>query len=113
LVHRPRRIYAFQSITLHEFRNRHVSRRRHAAAVSLDPLDLVERFSRQITRATMGATDDRNILDYQKARALPVASRHVPEMNSVPTAVLATDLSFSRVTLHRRSKYTTGGPART
>jgi hypothetical protein len=85
---------------------------RQTAALSLDKLYLVERFSGQTARATMWATDNRNLFDHQKARALPVASRHVPEMNSVPAAVLTTNLSFSRVTHHRRSKYTTGGPSR-
>src|ERR1700733_8000789 len=112
-AHKSRRTYQCQHCLLHEFRNRHVARLRQTAAVSLDAFYLVERFSRQIARATMGATDNRNIFDHQKARTLAVASRHVPEMNSVPTAVLATSPSFSRVTLHRRSKYTAGGPART
>lgn len=46
--------------------------------MSLDALYLVKRLGRQIARATMWATDNRNIFDYQKARAFPVASRRVP-----------------------------------
>jgi uncharacterized DUF497 family protein len=57
----------------------HLSRRRQTAAVSLDARYLVERFSRQMARAAMGTTDNEHF-DHQKARALPAASRHVPEM---------------------------------
>jgi hypothetical protein len=43
----PARIASWlPTFRLHEFRNRHVARRRQTAAVSLDALYLVERFSR-------------------------------------------------------------------
>jgi hypothetical protein len=62
-----------------------------------DTLYLAERLIHQIARAAMRARDNWNIFDYQKARALAVASRHVPELN-VPAAVLATNLSCQGIT---------------
>lgn len=78
---------------LHAFRKCHVGAAEPTTAVSLDALYLMKNFSREIACTAIRTTDNRNIFDHQKTCGLPVASRHVPEMNSIPTAVLAASLS--------------------
>ena len=83
------------------------------APVSFDASDLVEGFSGQITCIAVRATDDRDILHYEKVRALAVAPRHVPEVNSFAPAILTTGRGIYRVMLHKLSEYTGFEPSRT
>ena len=54
-----------------------------------DAFELMKCFRGDITLTTIGATDDRHVLDHEQIGTLPVASSDVTDFRSTPAACIA------------------------
>ncbi len=54
-----------------------------------DAFELMKCFRGDITLTTIGATDDRHVLDHEQIGTLPVASSDVTDFGSTPAAYIA------------------------
>ena len=62
---------------------------RNIGAMSFDALKLVQSFGGEVTRAAVGARDDRNILNHKQAGSFAVASCDMADACAVFTANIA------------------------
>jgi len=63
--------------------------------VTFDAFKLVQSFRREVTRPAVWTGDDGNILDYEQASPLAIASRHMPNA----CAALAANVTYKLIKL--------------
>ena len=87
---------------LNEFSYGYVAAPGKTAAVSLDTVQFVKGFGREVGRTAVRTAHNGDILNDQQVGALTVASGQMSVLASTTTAVLAVERRLSLATPHRR-----------
>ncbi len=90
----------FSRIGFNERRDIGFASRRETLSMKLDALDLMQRFSRQITFATVRAANDGYVFDDEQIIALAIAFAHVADARAFFPAVVANNRTLHFHLLH-------------